>query len=505
MRNMCVLVMAAAWLAGCNAPSTPPRAGTTQATAGLRHYGDIAFHPCTLANGFTTSTVEGQCGKLEVAENPDDPQGRKLALNIAWLPAIEEGAAADDPVFFLAGGPGQAAVQVWPQIDSAFAEVRKNRHIVLIDQRGTGQSNPLSCRDSDGDNAFSDAQDASTEAAINFARRCAEALDADPRFYTTSDAVRDLDSVRQALAVEQINLVGGSYGTRVAQQYAMHHPQHTRSIVIDGVVPNTLVLGSEHSRNLDRSLALQFDKCQQLPACKKVFGSDLREQLRGLMTRLSAQPVTTRYRDPFSGQEKEGEVRVGNVVLLTRMFAYVPQAAALLPLVLNEADQGRYGPLMSLSTMVEGQMDEQFMHGMQLSVICAEDADRLSADNPADADTVLGNEMNRFLKAQCSVWPTGKRPVDFNQPLATEVPALLLSGEFDPVTPPRYGDEVLKHLPNGRHLVLKGQGHGSFAVGCMPKLLGQFIENTDAKALDAACLDALDYVPPFTSFNGWEP
>ncbi|KRG72063.1 alpha/beta hydrolase [Pseudoxanthomonas dokdonensis] len=503
MRKMCVLLMAAAWLAGCSEPSAP--SPDASQASGLRTYGDIAFQPCTLANGFSTATVEAQCAKLEVAENPDAPQGRKIALNIAWLPATEEGAAADDPVFFLAGGPGQAAVQVWPQIDAAFAEVRKNRHIILVDQRGTGESNPLACRDSEGENAFSDDQDTSTDAAIAFARQCAADLDADPRFYTTTDAVRDLDSVRRALGVARINLVGGSYGTRVAQQYAMHYPQQTRSIVIDGVVPNTLVLGSEHSRNLDQSLLLQFEKCQQLPACKRVFGSDLREQLRGLMSRLAANPVTTTYRDPFNGQQKQGQVSAGSVALLTRMFAYVPQAAALLPLVLNEADRGHYGPLMSLATLVDGQMSDQFMHGMQLSVICAEDGDRLPTDNPADADTVLGNEMNRYLKAQCSVWPTGKRPADFNKPLATDVPALLLSGEFDPVTPPRYGDEVVKQLPNGRHLVLKGQGHGSFAVGCVPKLLGQFIENTDAKALDASCLEALGYVPPFTSFNGWEP
>ncbi|WP_454832856.1 alpha/beta hydrolase [Pseudoxanthomonas wuyuanensis] len=488
---------AALLLTACNGAAPPVESAN-------RHYGDIAFEPCTLTTPYAGNNVQAQCARLDVAENPDAPEGRKIALNLAWLPATSEGAATADPVFFLAGGPGQAAVEAWPSIDAAFAEVRKQRHIILVDQRGTGQSHPLSCVDAEGNNAYGDIADAGEEANRRFAQRCAERLDADTRFYTTTDAVRDLDIVRQALGAETINLVGGSYGTRVAQQYAMRYRQHTRAIVIDGVVPNALALGSEHARNLDEALAMQFQRCQQLPACADRFGSDLREQLRSLMQRLAQQPQPVEYRDPSSGQLKQGTLDVGSVAGLTRMFSYAPQAAALLPLVLNEADQGRYAPLMALAQMLQNQLGDQFMHGMQLSVICAEDADLLQS-NPADGDTVLGDSMNVLLKAQCSVWPSGRRPDDFHEPLRSEVPALLLSGELDPVTPPRYGDQVVRFLPNGRHLTLRGQGHGTFAVGCVPKLMGRFLESADAKALDAACLDTLDYVPPFTSFNGWEP
>ena len=469
-----------------------------------RQYGRIAFEPCTLAAPYSTISVEAQCARFEVPENPALPKGRKVALNIAWLPATNEGAATEDPVFFLAGGPGQSAVEVWPSLDAAFRDVRKQRHVVLVDQRGTGKSNPLACRDEQGKNAYGEAQDTSADAAVAFARRCAEQLQADPRFYTTTDAIRDLDTVRAALGAEKINLVGGSYGTRVAQQYAMRYPQHTRSLVLDGVAPNELVLGSEHARNLDEALAQQFKRCQQAPACAEKFGKDQREQLRVLMARLAAQPAQVEFRDPSTNQTGNGKVDAGTVASLTRMFSYAPQAAALLPLVLSEAEQGRYGPLMSLSKLLESQLGEQFMHGMQLSVICSEDVDLLQ-DNAADRDTVLGDTMNAYLKAQCAVWPTGTRPADFHAPLKSDVPALLLSGEFDPVTPPRYGTQVERHLRNGRHLVLKGQGHGSFGTGCVPKLLGRFIESTDARSLDASCLDSLDYVPPFTSFNGWEP
>lgn len=497
---LCAALAAALLTTACD----PAAEAGARDDTGLRRYGAIAFEPCSLTSPLSTESIEAQCARYAVPENPARPQGRKVSLNIAWLPATDEGATATDPVFFLAGGPGQAATEVWPQIDRAFTEVRKHRDVILVDQRGTGQSNPLACRDAQGEPAVAEADSEGGYELVEFTRRCLATLDADPRFYTTTDAVRDLDAVRAALGAEKINLIGGSYGTRVAQQYAMRHPAHVRTMVLDGVVPNTLVLGSEHARNLDASLALQFDRCQRLPACRERFGDDIRGQLRTLMTRLAAQPVEVEFRDPTTGALRRETLTSETVAGLTRMFAYAPHAAALLPLVLNEAAQGRYQPLMALAYMIQNQVSEQIMHGMQLSVSCAEDVGELAA-NPDDAGTVLGNSLATFIAEQCAVWPKGARPADFRTPLKSAIPTLLLSGEFDPVTPPRYGDEVLAGLSNGRHLVLEGQGHIAAGVGCTPKLLGQFLETADAKALDAKCLDSVDYVPPFTGFNGWEP
>lgn len=499
--NLLPAALAAALvLPGCaDSASSPGRADPA-----VHRYGAIDFKPCTLTSPGSTMTVEARCGRLSVPENPAAPKGRRIELNIAWLPAKDESAPALDPVFYLAGGPGQAASEVWPQIDRAFAEVRKQRHVILVDQRGTGKSHPLVCRDTKGNSAVLDGEADSGAELTAFAQRCLASLDADPRFYTTTDAVRDLDTVRRALGAETINLVGGSYGTRVAQQYAKRHPQHTRTVLLDGVAPNTLVLGSEHARNLDASLELQFARCQALPACRDRFGADTRDQLRTLMTQLRANPVEVEYRDPTTGAMRRDTMTADTVGGLTRLFAYAPHAASLLPLVVNEASQGRHAPMMALAQMIQSQLSEQIMHGMQLSVMCAEDAPELR-ENPADEGTVLGNGLPKLAIEQCKVWPRGDRPSDFRAPLKSDVPALLLSGEFDPVTPPRYGDEVLKHLPNGRHLVVKGQGHIVADAGCMPKLMGQFLESANAKALDTKCLDSVGYVPPFTSFNGWEP
>ena len=189
---------------------------------------------------------------------------------------------------------------------------------------------------------------------------------------------------------------------------------------------------------------------------------------------------------------------------LVRMSAYMPLMTATLPLQFAEAAQGRYDTLAATASLIGGSLSDSMAMGMQLSVICAEDGSELAPD-PKQDGSLLGNAIVEGLKAQCAVWPKGTRAANFRNPLSTDVPALLLSGQFDPVTPPRYGAEVAKSLPNARHLVLKGQGHNVIAVGCAPQLLGQFLDKADAKSLDATCLDRLTDTPPFTGFYGWDP
>ncbi len=464
-------------------------------------YGKLAFSPCTLTSATASKGLEAQCTRLEVAEDRAASAGRTITLNIAWLEASEPGDVAPDPVFFIAGGPGQSAVESYPQLDPAFREVRKHRHVILVDQRGTGKSNLLSCT-SDEDDAD---EDSSPEAMRVMAERCAGELasKADLRHYTTTDAVTDLDAVRAALGVAQINLVGVSYGTRVAQQYAMRHPQATRSIVLDSVVPNTLQLGNIFARNLDDALALQFGVCSKDLACAAKLG-DPRAELDRLLETLHAAPPTVSYRDATSGEMKQAVLRAEMVAGLVRMYAYMPLASSLLPKLIQEANAGHYDNLMALSKLMSGDMKDAMAMGMQLSVVCSEDGDSM-VPREDDADTVLGNLMASGMAAMCAVWPKGEMPTDFHQALSSPVSALVLEGEFDPVTPPRYGEEVVKTLPNGRLFVLRGQGHSVLSVGCMPKLFAQFIEKNDAKALDGACLDTLSHVSPFTSFNGAEP
>ncbi len=465
-----------------------------------RMLGKIAFKACSLSSPMSRDSIEAQCATFAVPEDRSQPGGRKIDLNIAWLPATSESDQAKDPVFFLAGGPGQSAVDTYPMLDGIFKEVRKHRDVVLVDQRGTGKSNLLACK-ADPDDAGS----ADIAAAQAAAAKCVAELStkADLRHYTTTDAVADLDAVREAIGAATINLVGVSYGTRVAQQYAMHHPATTRSIVLDSVVPNTLQLGNIFARNLDDALALQFALCSKAPACKGKLG-DPRIELDQLLAKLRTAPVEVAYRDATTGEQQQGTLDADSVAGLVRMYAYMPAAGSLLPKLIHEANNGRYAGLLALAKMMRGDLDDSMAMGMQFSVICSEDNEGMVA-RTEDADTVLGNKMAEAMGAMCKVWPKGDMPADFHKPLATKVPALVLEGEFDPVTPPRYGEDVVKTLPNGRLFILRGQGHNVIGAGCMPKLFAQFIEKADARALDGACLDKLNYVPPFTSFNGWEP
>ena len=314
----------------------------------------------------------------------------------------------------------------------------------------------------------------------------------------------DLDAVRQALGVDKVNLVGASYGTRVAQRYAGAYPQHTRSVVIDGVVPNELVVGGDFANTFENAISLQSAQCRKDAACRKRFPTDTRAQLRNVVDTLRRTPVTVDYRDPGTSAPRQDVLTPDSVVGPAFAFSYVPQYASLLPLVLDEAAHGRYAPLASLVRGANRSMDFQINRAMQWSVICSEDAPRYQAPAGSD-DRLFGNEVASAFFAACPVWPHQPAPAANAAPLRSEVPALLLSGELDPVTPPRYAEQVLKGLPNGRALVARGQGHGTLAAGCMPRLLGQFIDSTDAGALDAGCLDTLSYVPAFTSFNGWEP
>ncbi len=502
MTRPLLLSLLALALAACGRQDAPTAAVPRTDADGDLRYGRVVFKPCSLGGDFGRA-VEAQCAKFDVPENHDAPGGRRITLAVAMIPAKQQ--AQRDPVVIIAGGPGQSILHSYPMLDDALSDLRNGRNVLLVDARGTGDSHPLACRNDAGRNAITEDDDESPAAARAFAERCRDQLSktSDLRFYGTADHIRDLDALRAAVGADKLNLIGISYGTRVAQQYAMHFPAHTRTVVLDSVVPNSLVLGQEHARNLDAALATQFARCRAVPACRDHLG-DPAAEMRTLRERLRAGGLApVRYRDPTSGDWREEVPTYGHLAILLRMYAYQPQAASLLPWLVHEASEGRYESLLAQSRMVYGEVSEAMTHGMELSVICTEDPE--IAVDPKDADTVIGDDFVAFQQAQCAVWPKGKRAPDFRKPLSGDVPVLAMSGEYDPVTPPKYGDAVVKTLPNGRHLVAPGQGHNVIATGCMPKLVAQFVEKADAKSLDASCLKRLKPSPPFAGNYGWEP
>ena len=463
--------------------------------------GSLALTPCTLVSPGSPSAVSASCGRWAVPENRAKPRGRQIELAVAVVPSRAK-RPRPDPVFLLAGGPGQSALESFPAAAPAFAGLLRNRNVVLVDQRGTGGSNPLECPPAAPRNAGS-MEPSDADAARRSAERCLATLDADVRQYTTSEAVADLEAVRAAIGAPEVNLVGISYGTRVALEYLRRHPERTRTVVLDGVVPPEIALGAETARNLDAALDANFALCARDATCRRQYGEP-RALLDRLLADLRREPTTVRYRDPLTDEVREDRLTPEIVAGVVRLYTYLPQLAAMLPYSLAEAAAGRPQVLMAQGRMMESLLGEQIAEGMQLSVTCSEDADRTRVD-PQDAATLLGTEFVEALLAQCAVWPRGVRPEDFTQPVRSDRPVLLLSGELDPVTPPRYGAMVARTLPNGRSLVARGQGHNVMGVGCVPRLIERFVDSGSAAALDASCLERLAPPPPFLGAYGWDP
>jgi pimeloyl-ACP methyl ester carboxylesterase len=310
------------------------RAEAIPAAATAFRLGRLQFTRCELPQPRSGATTPAFCAPFSVPENWDapEPEGRRIDLRLALIKSEAE-AAERDIVVFLDGGPGQAATEDYPAIAGALAGVRRRRHILLLDQRGTGGSNPLRCPAPRAQSALAGAG-AAAAAEINELAECVAAIRsrADPAQYTTTAAVRDLEALRIALGAPPFDLVGVSYGTRVAQQYLMRHPQAVRAAVLDGPVPNEAALGAEVARNLDAALQAHFARCAAHAACVKAVG-DPWANLRALRQKLRAQPRRgLAVRDPRSFAATPVDLDAENLAGWVRLFAYQPETAALLPL-----------------------------------------------------------------------------------------------------------------------------------------------------------------------------
>jgi pimeloyl-ACP methyl ester carboxylesterase len=448
-----------------------------------RRQAKIALVDCRLPK----LPLAAQCGSLEVPENRDKPDGRKISLFVAVLPANTLHPRAD-PLFILAGGPGQAASYLGP-FAAALTGVRKDRDIVLVDQRGTGRSSPLVCA------AFK--PDHSLKAALEFdplpkATACAQELAAngvDAAQYTTAAWVADLDAVRAALGHDKINVWGGSYGTRAAQEYLRRYPQHVRSVVLDGVATPAMRSTLDVWPSREVALAAILDACAQSPACAKAH-PDLESTLDGIRDRLGPDGRDVMLVDPRTGESQPMRITFEHVIGALQPFTYAPELAALLPEVIARAAAGDLGPLYSGAMLVTGDLDDQSNTALHYSVTCAEDVPRVS---PADAASTLATLRTKTLAERalsvCTAWPKGVAPADATSPVKSDVPVLILSGGLDPVTPPENGTEVAKSLPKSRHIIARGYGHIVSPHACGPRLIAAFIDDPTFESLPASCVE----------------
>ncbi|MFL2546495.1 MAG: alpha/beta hydrolase, partial [Candidatus Rariloculaceae bacterium] len=424
----------------------------------------------------------------------------QIELFVAQIPAVS-GAPEPDPVVLISGGPGQATTDLYLGLRPAFEPLRRERDIIVLDQRGTGRSNRLSCAAADVD----DLETVDPEALRTMVRACVTELNDDPRYYTTSVAVGDLERLRQALEVEEWNLYGISYGTRVAQHYLRRYPERARTVIIDGVVPAEIALGPEIAIHAQSALERILSRCEQSAPCAAAF-PNLGEKLDTVRTRLAQDPVEVSMTDPVSGEPVDWVFSERHLQTAIRLMSYAPPTAALLPLLLNEAYDGNYAPLTAQAYMMIGDLAESLSFPMHNSVACTEDVPFFNGTELEDLEaTYLGTDVVDALLTVCSAWPVGEMDNDLKEPLISSTPTLLLSGEADPVTPPAYAEQVLGNLSTARHLVGPGQGHGLAPVGCVPNLMRRFVQDPDPLGLDAECLDREHPSPFFLDFSGPSP
>jgi pimeloyl-ACP methyl ester carboxylesterase len=467
----------------CAALAIPACNGSTRPSVNTR------LHSCATDEG----PADAYCGTMSVFENRATRSGRRLDLTVVVLPAVR-GDAKPDPVFFLAGGPGQAAAQMADTVKQIFARLERDRDIVLVDQRGTGKSHPLDCKD---DQETLKRVFEPPDVSVAQLRDCLAHYDADVRLYTTPIAMDDLDDVRAYLGYDRINLYGGSYGTRAALVYMRRHGEHVRSAVLDSVAPTDMRLPLFAARDAQRAFDALLTDCEHDSRCHQAF-PDLRDRVDALFHRLDVHPVHARLVHPRTGVAEDVEVDARFVATVMFGALYSPLTASILPQLLERAERDDFQGLLALG--LAGTGEQNISVGMQLSVLCSEDYPRVT---PSDlikqtSGTVFGSNLFVTQLRACEFWPRGAIDASYYEPVDSDVPTLVLAGEIDPVTPPEWGQSAAAHLRRSKHVRMPASGHGVIGTACGWQLVQAFIAAGTVDGLDTSCVQQ-PHRPPFVT------
>ncbi|HET9620371.1 MAG TPA: alpha/beta fold hydrolase [Kofleriaceae bacterium] len=488
-----VLVLAACGAASSSSKAPQPASPAPAAAAGPRLRERLK--PCKLEG----STEAALCGTYAVWENRTTQRGRKIELRIIALPALGPD-PAPDAIFWFAGGPGDTATGAAKYLATDSAQLRARHDIVLIDQRGTGGSHPLNCKiPADPGNVQAYFEPTLPVAEV---KRCRAELerDADLTQYTTSIAADDFDEVRAWLGYDRIDLEGGSYGTRMAQVYLRRHGAHVRTATLTGVTAMNLYLPLYHARDGKQALDLTLDACVREVACRVAFPTIIDDHNR-VMAALERAPGHAKVESPVDHHPVEVTISRDIFAEQIRFALYSAGSASLVPYIVHRAAQGDFQPFARLVMMWEPALRRSLSYGEHLSVTCAEDVPFITQDaiDHAIAGTYLrGFRVNQQVAA-CREWPRGEIPADFHAPVTSDVPVLLISGNYDPVTPPSWAAQVAPHFKNALHVIVQNGHHGTGGLTnqeCIRGIGAAFLESGSTAGLNASCV-WLMYRPPF--------
>jgi pimeloyl-ACP methyl ester carboxylesterase len=440
------------------------------------------------AISFTPCNIEGmsepvRCGVLHVPENPEQPNGRQIALNIVVVPATGH-EARRDPIMPLLGGPGEDAVSAAADYAERFAPLRRERDIVFVDQRGTGRSGGLQC------DMYSPAEDAANLRdffPIAAVQRCERQLRsrADLTQYSYSHFATDLEHVRRILGYEQLNLFAGSYGTRAAQVYLRVHPQSVRTVFLGSVVPIDVAVPLPLAKAAQIALDQTLAACATDSSCHAAF-PNIRDEFREVLGRLDS---GVRVQIPSSSAAVP--LDRGRVAEWLRAKLYRAETASLVPWLIHRAYVGDW------SSIVDGILsdvrrrvstDPAFSFGVFFSIACNEDVAFIREQEVASASlgTFLGDYRVRQQQAACKDWPKGPLPGNYREPVRSSVPTLFVSGDSDPASPLWFTGHIAQGFPNRAEVVLRGQGHTEWN-DCVGRLYEKFVQTASVRELDNSC------------------
>jgi pimeloyl-ACP methyl ester carboxylesterase len=447
----------------------------------------LEMRPCELPDGAGTA----RCGTYWPLENREQPDGRRIPVRVVVVPA-RSATPRPDPIFFFVGGPGQTATDFaatwtqWPQ--------REHRDIVLVDQRGTSREHALRCRLSGSPENPQGYLDPIFNAGLF--RRCRAELErrADLTRYTTADYVDDAEEVRRALGYGQVNVQGGSYGTRVALFYLRQYPQSVRTAYLTGLYPATSRNPLYHAADSQAALDSVFALCARDAGCAAAF-PDLRREFAETMQRLRRRPARVTVAHPQTGAPLELTLDADAFAEGVRVTMYGWDSARRLPLLLHRAHGGDYIAFAATALANNAALRGMVHFGLAMSTICLEDVPRITeADVVAQTrNTFLGDLRVRTQRAACAEWPRRALPAATADPVISDVPALLVSGAYDPATPPRWGDEAAQTLRNSLHVVVPG-GHVPQSP-CLDRIVGEFVDRGTVQGLDTSCVAQIRLAP----------
>lgn len=427
-----------------------------------------------------------RCGKILVPENRQQLGRRQLEIHFAVVPA--SAMVTDAPIVVLPGGPGLGGVQAGPGIEQMFGSMAQARDILLIDQRGTGRSNPLHCPKSTNAHALQGLSGRSPAEVI----ACRDALEkvADLGHYGTREAVLDMEAVRAALGYTKLDLFGMSYGSRVALDYLRLFPNRVGETVIRAAAPPSMMLPLWTPRDAQQAYDTLVRYCGQQASCAARH-PNINDKMTAALARLDKGAIPVTIIDPSDGRKIQTDLDRDGFGTIMFFLLYIPEFYVQIPPLIEAAAAGNFSPMVQAAAPILLGTSDQVAWGLRWSVICDEDVRRIDRKKvrAATNNTFMGAGVVHEDIDACSHWPRALVADDYLAPVKSDKPVMVISGAVDPVAGKVWGDDVARHLPNSVHLEVDGASHLPPLPGCTSELVAKFLNGSPIKSIDMRCVN----------------